>query len=92
MSRLSCRSWVLVCLAAAWLVPSGAAAQAVTGTISGTIADAQGGVVPGANVTVTNEATNVARETVTDVRGDFQVTNLHPGSYTVAVEMASFRR
>jgi hypothetical protein len=79
-------------LAAVILLPGAAAGQAVTGTISGTIADAQGGVVPGASVTVTNEATNVVRETVTDARGDFQVTNLHPGSYTVAVEMASFRR
>ena len=67
------------------------AAQAVTGTISGTIADQQGQVVPGATVTVVNEATNDSRPTVSDERGNFQVTNLQPGSYTVRVELPSFR-
>ena len=46
-------------------------AQAVTGTISGTVADPQGQVIPGATVTVINEATNDARVAVSDARGRF---------------------
>ncbi len=73
------------------LLPRPAAAQAVSGTISGNIADPQAQVIPGATLTITNEATNDARLTVSDGNGSFQVTNLQPGSYTVKVEMPSFR-
>jgi hypothetical protein len=66
-------------------------AQAVTGTISGTITDSQGQVIPGATVTVVAEATSESREAVSDSKGDFQVTNLLPGRYTVRVSLQSFR-
>jgi hypothetical protein len=68
-----------------------ALAQAVTGTISGSVADQQGQLIPGATLTITNEANNDMRVSVSDERGNFQVTNLQPGSYTVKVEMQSFR-
>jgi hypothetical protein len=82
---------MLLVLLAVTLLPSTAAAQAVTGTISGTVVDPTGSVIPGATVTITNEATGVARVAQSDTRGDFQVTNLQPGNYTVKVELASFR-
>lgn len=78
-------------LAAALLLPSAAAGQAATGTISGTVADPQGSVIPGATVTIISESTSDTRVVVTDARGDFQVTNLQPGPYTARVELASFR-
>ena len=88
-SRLS---FVLIVTAVfAALLPTQASAQAVTGTISGTIVDQQNAVVPGATITIIYEATADARSTVSDERGNFQVTNLRPGSYTVRVELASFR-
>ena len=73
------------------LFPRTAAAQTVTGTISGTITDPQGQVIPGATVTVVNESTNDSRVTVSDANGNFQVTNLQPGRYTVRVALQSFR-
>ena len=73
------------------LLPRLAAAQAVSGIISGNIADQQGQVIPGATLTIVNEATNDTRVTVSDGNGGFQITNLQPGSYTVRVEMPSFR-
>jgi len=76
---------------AAWLLSNAAAAQNVTGTLSGTVVDPQKQVVPGATVTVTNEGTAEARVVVTDTRGDFQAANLQPASYTVRVEMQGFR-
>jgi hypothetical protein len=78
-------------LTAATLLPCPAAAQNVTGTISGTVVDDQKQLVPGATVTVINEANNDTRSVTTGPSGDFQVTNLLPGSYTVRVEMANFR-
>ena len=78
-------------LVAAALTTSAAAAQTSTGTISGTVLDPQKSIVPGATVTVTNEATSDARVGVTDDQGNFQVTNLQPGTYTARIELASFR-
>jgi len=85
--QLACAAVV----AAALLAPHPAAAQAVTGTISGTVVDQQGSMVPGATVTIINEATNDTRVAVSDERGDFQITSLQPGTYTARVELVSFR-
>src|ERR1019366_2661621 len=63
-----------------------------TGTITGTVTDASGGVVPKARVTVTSVATNAAREAATNDDGDFTVALLPPGHYRVAVEKDGFRR
>jgi hypothetical protein len=82
---------LLTAAVAATLLPCPAAAQNVTGTISGTVVDDQKQLVPGATVTVINEANNDTRSVTTGPSGDFQVTNLLPGSYTVRVEMANFR-
>jgi hypothetical protein len=73
------------------LVPRPVFAQSVAGTISGTVVDPQGGVVPGATVTVINEPTNDTRVVVTDTHGNFQVTNLQPSQYTVRVSLEGFR-
>lgn len=93
MSRLwSATLYVPLLLAASFaLLPSSTFAQAVTGTISGTIVDQQGQVIPGASVTIVNAATNDTRIAVSDERGNFQATNLQPGTYTVRVTMDSFR-
>ena len=93
MSRI--RSGVLPLVLVAILSVLGTArsadAQAVAGTISGSVIDQQGQVIPGATLTIINEATNDSRTSVTDERGDFQITNLQPNSYTVRIEMPSFR-
>ena len=63
-----------------------------TGTITGTVTDSSGGVVPKALVTVNNIATNAVRNAVTNDDGDFTVPLLPPGHYRVAVEKDGFRR
>jgi len=68
-----------------------ALAQTPTGTISGTVVDEQNEVLPGATVTAINEGTNLSRTTVTDGRGNFQLSALPPDTYTVRVAMANFR-
>lgn len=66
-------------------------AQAGTAALSGTVRDAQGGVIPGATVTVSNPATGVTRTAVTGDRGVFGVPGLAPGTYTVKVELSGFK-
>jgi hypothetical protein len=78
-------------LVAAILIAGSAAAQTVTGTMSGTIVDQQGRVIPGATVTVINEATTDTRSAISGAQGDFLVTNLQPGQYTLRIALQSFR-
>jgi len=58
-------------------------------TITGTVADENGGVMPGVKVTVTNESTNVKQELTTNSAGVY-VASLPTGSYTVIAEMTGF--
>ena len=90
--RLSEKTLVVLVFALLLALAAGPArAQSVTGTISGTVTDEQGQVIPGATVTVVNERTREARVVASDARGGFQVSALEPGTYTVRVEMANFR-
>ena len=80
--------------ALAWVLVSAApaAAQFDRGQISGTVKDAQGGVVPGATVTVTNTQTQITQNTVTDSSGFYTVPNLAPGRYDVSAELEGFKK
>jgi hypothetical protein len=69
-----------------------AAAQGVFGTITGTIVDSSGGVLPGATVTVTNVHTNVTKSLTTNDAGVYSATSLIPGSYTVEASLAGFKK
>src|SRR3954451_2915596 len=69
-----------------------APAQTTTGSIVGSVTDTTGGVVNNANVTVTNANTGLAVKTTTDSSGNYAVTTLPVGSYTVAVEAPGFKR
>ncbi|MBV9294017.1 MAG: carboxypeptidase regulatory-like domain-containing protein, partial [Acidobacteriaceae bacterium] len=69
-----------------------ALAQRDLGTVTGSITDAQGAAVPNAKVTITNDATGVASDTVTDNAGIYTRPTLNPGTYTVTVEAPGFQR
>src|SRR5437870_1376578 len=81
---------LFVVLGPAGVAPS-AFAQVGAGRLTGTVADASGGALPGATVTITAEATNFARVTVTGSGGSYLVTGLAPGSYRVEVQLPGFR-
>jgi hypothetical protein len=66
-------------------------AQVTTGTISGTVTDPNGAVVPGAVVKATNQDTNSTRQTTSDDDGRFSFTLLTPGSYRVEVTATGFQ-
>lgn len=59
-------------------------------TVGGKIMDPDGLALPGATVTVTNQANGNVRDVVTAENGAYSVPNLEPGTYTVTVEMPSF--
>jgi hypothetical protein len=63
-----------------------------TGTILGTVTDTTGAVVPNAKVTVTNVATDVNFQTVSNSAGDYQAPALNPGTYKIAAEAPGFEK
>jgi hypothetical protein len=67
-----------------------AAAQTFQGGLRGAVKDAQG-VIPGVTVTLTNEATGVSRDTVTNDSGEYSFPALDPGNYTVKAGVAGFK-
>jgi len=69
---------------------AGAQTQITTGTIQGTVVDANGAVVPGANVEIKNLGTNFSRTLTTDDEGRFVAPLLQPGNYSVTVSKQGF--
>src|SRR5882672_11526730 len=67
-------------------------AQRDLGTITGTITDSQGAVVPGAKVTITEDATGLSYEVQSGSEGEYIRPLLKPGTYTVTAEATGFRR
>ena len=67
-------------------------AQTETGQISGTVLDQQGSSVPNAKIVIRNLGTGALRETASDDRGAFTVTNLLPATYSVLVEAPGFTK
>ena len=67
-------------------------AQTTAGSIVGTVTDPSGGVIGGANITVTNMDTGIATKAATDASGNYVVTPLPIGRYSVAVEAAGFKK
>ena len=80
----------LLALSCALYVPQ-AAAQAVYGSIFGTITDPSGAAVPGAKVTVTSATKGTTVETTTNTDGNYSVTHLIPDTYNLRAEGPGFK-
>src|SRR3984893_2556663 len=63
-----------------------AAHATYTAQLTGVVTDASGGVVPGAKVTLTDQATSVSQFYATDGRGVYVFTGIRPGTYNIRVE------
>ena len=71
-----------------WIAPAGA--QQFTGGVRGAVRDANG-VIPGVAVTLTNEATNIARDVVTNDVGQYNFPAVPPGTYTLKAQITGFK-
>ena len=67
-----------------------ARAQYENGSLVGTIHDSTGAVVPGAAVTITNNATGAASKVTTNAAGDYEVPSLRTGVYKISASAPGF--
>ncbi len=79
-------------LVVALFVPGIARAQVDQGTINGTVADSSGGVIPGATVTLTDNATGLTLTRSTNGSGFYSFTPIKIGMYTISVTSPNFAR
>ena len=80
-----------VVIAMGLLVPFALLAQIVpTATLTGSVTDPTGAVVPSATVQIVNTATQVTKEAATDTQGRFLFSFLQPGSYQLNVSATGF--
>ena len=85
-------SWMAVALTAAlWWLPAPAGAQALYGSLTGTIADGTSAALPGANVTIRNEDTGLEFTAVTDGTGTYTIRNIAGGTYTLKATLQGFK-
>src|SRR6266849_1826817 len=89
LSKLLCFALSAVLLAGS-LFP--AQAQVVTATIQGRVYDASGAAISDATVTAANPATGLTRSTTASATGDYQITLLPSGDYTITAEKSGFQK
>ncbi len=62
------------------------------GTISGVVKDQSGGLIPGADITLTNESTNVVKKTISNDQGFYLFSKVPVGVYSVEAELSGFSK
>ncbi len=82
----------LAALLAVLSLPSPARAQFDAATVLGRVVDQTGAAVPGATVTLTNQATGITATTVTNTSGDYQFLNVRIGAYRIEAELPGFSK
>ncbi len=71
--------------------PAASGQSATAGGLAGSVKDPAGAAVPGASVTLTNQATNQAQTATTDAAGSFRFSLLPPGAYEVRFASPGFK-
>jgi outer membrane receptor protein involved in Fe transport len=82
---------VVALAASVWLMPSSAVAQAIYGTVIGTVTDSTSAAVPGATVAIKNEDTGLELTAVTDATGTYTIRNVTGGNYTLKASLQGFK-
>jgi hypothetical protein len=73
-----------------FFLPIASRAQQATTSLNGTVTDPSGSVLPGATVTITRNGTGQVLTATTNARGEYQFSQLNPGSWTVTVSATGF--
>jgi hypothetical protein len=86
------RSWSreFACICVVSIFTAMTFGQSATTSLHGTVTDAKGAVVVGANVTITNPALGLSHEAKTNDQGEYQFLELPPGTYDVTVSARGF--
>ena len=87
MRRGICLSLIMMLLCSV-----GTFAQSDRGTITGTIADASGAVLPGVGIVAVNSETGTRYETVATETGNYALNQLPAGEYEITAELPGFRK
>jgi hypothetical protein len=88
--RSSARRLALIAWGLGMIMPVPLPAQVVGGTLSGTVSDQSGGVVPQAAISIKNVATGITRASTTSAAGFYSVPNLLPGPYEIKASARGF--
>ncbi|HEY8549884.1 MAG TPA: carboxypeptidase-like regulatory domain-containing protein, partial [Vicinamibacterales bacterium] len=88
-TRLILSGWLLLALVLMGARP--AAAQAVTGTLTGMVTDSTGAVLPGVTVTIVNAGTGFTRTMVTNAGGEYTAPSIPTGTYNITAELSGFK-
>lgn len=88
MSKIINRIAVLLITVSLFSISS--LAQSATATLSGTVTDEKGAVVPGVNIIITNPTTNLKKTVTTDDSGKYFIAQLPPSIYTLVAENKGF--
>jgi hypothetical protein len=91
MTRRMQAVWIACLGVGIAILPQAANAQAVYGSVYGSVTDASGAGIPGATVTVTDEAKGTSVTAKSNESGGYSVEHLIPDLYTVKVEMTGFK-
>jgi len=83
-------AWLLA-VALLFALPSALIAQTFRGGITGSVTDQSGAVIPGAQISAVESATNTSYKTVSSSAGEFSFANLPLGSYTISVTASGFK-
>lgn len=90
--RRSTLSYLLLPIVMLVAVSSSAFAQGTASRVTGTVSDEKGAAIPGATVTLTNEANQVALTTETSDGGNYVFDSIQVGNYTLTVEKQGFKK
>src|SRR5437667_11566635 len=74
-----------------FLLTGGAAAQVTTGSVSGTVKDSAGAVLPGVSIKLTNTDTGATRTVIADELGRYNAPQLPLGAYEISAELPGFQ-
>jgi hypothetical protein len=89
-TRFGIRVFLLFVAVCTFAIGTSTFAQSDSSSLTGSVTDVSGALVPDAKITVRDNATNAERSITSNESGSFTLTNLAPGDYSVRVEKAGF--
>src|SRR6202043_1275682 len=88
--RVAVSAGILLIVAVLLFFPRFVSAQIDTGSVVGVVSDPSGAAIPGATVTLSNEASGVSRSVTTNGDGEYQFAAVIPGTYSVQATAQNF--